>query len=239
MNSEIIKLKSAKDLNLVGGKAKSLATLMVGGFNVADGFVITTAAMLSPDLEVKILENFDQLNSLLVAVRSSAVGEDGKHSSFAGQFDTFLNVSRQELLDKVKLCLESANSTRAAAYSSDMDTEAGRLAVIVQAMVKPSYSGVAFSANPITGSRNEVIIEATRGLGDKLVSGQITPDTYVIKKDEISFSKPHSLLSSTQILELRDIIKNVENLFGFPVDVEWVLADGKYYTLQSRPITTL
>lgn len=237
--SEIINLKSANDLNLVGGKAKSLSRLISGGFNVAPGFVITTAAKMSPKLEGAVLAKFDEMKFDKVAVRSSAVAEDGKKSSFAGQFDTFLNTSRKGLISNIKKCLDSANSPRVEAYSEDMHISPGKVAVIIQKMVEPDFSGVAFSANPITSDRSQIIIEATEGLGDKLVSGEITPDTYVVSDGQITSSSLKQLLSDDDILELCQIIRKVETLFGFPVDVEWVLAAGKFYTLQSRPITTL
>lgn len=239
MSNNVTNIGKAKDIKQVGGKAISLAKLLNAGFNVPDGFVIKTGVKLTPAVESEILESFNNLGARYVAVRSSATAEDGKKSSFAGQFDTFLNTTRQDLIANVKKCLDSANSARVEAYSKDMHIAPGKVAVIVQKMVEPDFSGVAFSANPVTNDRNQIIIETTGGLGDKLVSGEITPDTYIVSDGRITSSNLKQLLSNNDIHELCNIIRKVETLFGFPVDVEWAFAGSEFYILQSRPITTL
>ncbi len=236
---EIINLETADDIKLFGGKAASLAKLMRGGFNVPSGFVIGTNAKMSPALESEIMKWVEALGLERVAVRSSAVAEDGQKSSWAGQFESFLNINKNELIVKIKECISSANSARALAYSKDMDTLPGKVAVIVQKMVRPDFAGVAFSANPINNSKDEIVIEATKGLGDKLVSGDITPDTYVVKLTNITRSSPDPLLTDKQIGDLSGLVRDIEAFFGFPVDVEWAYAGGKFYVLQSRPITTI
>lgn len=236
-----IALSKAVDIRLVGGKAKALGELMRAGFNVPGGFVVTTAA----DGNLKpALESFDKLGAERVAVRSSGVAEDGANDAWAGQMDSFLNVNKGELLDKIQACFESSKSDRARAYAKERKINAGKVAVIVQKMVPAQISGVAFSAHPVTGDLNQIIIEAVKGLGEKLVSGIATPDTYVVDKKNQTIIEKHlpgkeQSLPEARLQEISRMIIKIEELFGFPVDVEWAYSDGQLFILQSRPITTL
>jgi phosphoenolpyruvate synthase/pyruvate phosphate dikinase len=245
MDKLVLKLSDAQNVTLAGGKGASLARLVKAGFNVPDGFVVTTSAKShDEELESEILEAFDKLGAKYVAVRSSAVAEDGAKDAWAGQMDTFLNVSRAELLEKVRLCRESGQSDRAKSYASQKGLKSGNVAVVVQPMVQSKISGVAFSVHPVSNNSDQIVLEAVRGLGEKLVSGKTTPDTYVVNKSsgllvESYLSAEQQILSEPQIKELAKVIKNIESFFGFPVDVEWAYAEGKLYILQSRPITTL
>lgn len=237
----VLPLSKCDDVKLVGGKAKALGKLMRAGFNVPGGFVVTTKA--STDLK-PVLEKFDLLRADKVAVRSSAVAEDGANDAWAGQMDTFLNVTRDKLLDKIQACFESAKSDRAQAYAKEKNINAGKVAVIVQKMVPAEISGVAFSAHPVTGSLNQIVIEAVKGLGEKLVSGTATPDTYVMDKKNQSLIEKHlprkeQHLPEAKLQELSQVVMKIEELFGFPVDVEWAYSNGQLFILQSRPITTL
>lgn len=263
----VLSLKDASDLALAGGKAVSLSRLLGGGFRTADGFVITTSAFnsMNKSLKESILEAFDNLGSDYAAVRSSAVAEDGKNAAWAGQLDTFLNVSKSEVIKYIKKCWESANSARALAYAEQKGLEVGPIAVIVQAMVPSEVSGIAFSINPVTNNENQIIIEAGLGLNEPIVSGEITPDTYVIDKATGSVLQSHiasqtkklvqgkngrnewrkvakgdkQKLTKAQIKEVLDQVKKLEKFFGFYVDAEWTYADGKLFILQCRPITNL
>ena len=236
---QILPLAGAGDVKLAGGKGASLSRLIGAGFNVPAGFVITSNVAGGE----AILGAFDKLGAEKVAVRSSAMAEDGSKDAWAGQLDTFLNVTRDKLLEKVSACFDSAESERAKAYASQKKISSGDVAVIVQAMVPSEISGVAFSAHPVTNNRGQVVIEAVKGLGESLVSGKVTPDTYIVNKSSGAILEKH--LNATQILDEKQIdtltesVRKIEDIFGFPVDVEWAFAEGKLFILQSRPITTL
>lgn len=221
------------------------------------------------DIKKEIQESFKELNTEFVAVRSSATAEDSASAAWAGQLDTFLNTTEITLLQNVKECWASLFTPRAIFYRFEqkLDKEAISVAVVVQKMVNSEVSGIAFSVHPVTEDRNQIIIEAGLGLGEAIVSGQITPDSYVTTKEQreildknviiqergmfrkegggnewrdISIKEGEKqVLSDEQIQELTEIIINIENHYGFPVDIEWAVEDNKFYIVQSRPITTL
>jgi phosphoenolpyruvate synthase/pyruvate phosphate dikinase len=241
MNGSILPLVEADDVKLAGGKGAALSRLIKAGFNVPPGFVVTTVA--GKEATKEILDEFDKLGVELVAVRSSATTEDGARDAWAGQFDTFLNVKRQGLIEAIEKCRLSASSDRARSYAESRGLQTGAVAVVVQKMVRPTTAGVAFSIHPVTQAKDQLVIEVVIGLADQLVSGTITPDTYIIDKKSGVIIEKH--LISQQILDdkdlkvLADTIKKVEADFHFPVDVEWAFAGDELFILQSRPITTL
>ena len=242
----VVPLEKAGEIEAAGGKAASLARLIRAGFRVPQGFVITTGSemKMNSGLEAQILDKFDKMGVETVAVRSSAVAEDGKNDAWAGQFDTFLNIKRPELIETIKKCWGSTESERAKAYAKNKSIKSGAVAVIVQEMVPSDVAGVAFSVHPVTQNKSQAVIEAVRGLGEGLVSGKITPDTYVVAKDtfgfiESSLSGDKPILGESKLIDITQQIIKIEALYGFPVDVEWALANGRSYILQSRPITTL
>jgi pyruvate,water dikinase len=223
---------------------------------------------LPSDLADAIVTAYHTLGSAAVAVRSSATAEDLPEASFAGQQDTFLNVVGEEaLLEAVVNCWSSLWTARAIGYRhrNGMNQVGLGLAVIVQAMVPSQVSGVAFTANPLSGRRTEMVIDATLGLGEALVSGKVEPDHYVVDmrsrqiiarqigskavlidgKDgggtvELkSDSGQHQALADEQILELVDLCQRVADEYGTPQDIEWAWAGGQLYLLQTRSITTL
>lgn len=204
------------DAAWAGGKAAALGELARAGFRVPDGFVVPASGC-----EHEALDAFRALGSPLVAVRSSAASEDGRTASWAGQFETFLGVDGAGLLDAIARCRASGGGKRAAAYGGGAPQ---RVAVVVQAMVPADAAGVAFSVDPVSGARR-VVIEAVRGLGDALVSGRVHPDPDAI--------------GVAQTEEIVETVRRIESCFGYPVDVEWAIADGVLYVLQARPITTL
>lgn len=222
-----------------------------------------------PDEIATALRQADaDIGSPPVAVRSSATAEDLPGMSFAGQQDTFLNVvDTQSLLESVVACWSSLWTARAIGYRarngiSHADVS---LAVVVQRMLPADVSGVMFTANPLTGARHETVIDATLGLGEALVSGQVEPDHYVVdtnRKAIVSKSLgakarlirgkegggvevvsqdagQRQALSDDQIFELVDLGSRVAREYDFPQDVEWALVDADLYLLQSRPITSL
>jgi len=221
------------------------------------------------DIQEIIAKEFKNLNSKYVAVRSSATAEDGKDHAWAGQLESYLNTTEVELLEKVKYCWASLFTPRAIFYRIEKGLHKTKIsvAVVVQKMIESEISGIAFSVHPVTQDRNQLVIEAGFGLGEAIVSGQITPDSYVVEKEprnildvnintqikglfrgkkggnewgDISEPKASSqVLSKEQILKLSDLILEIEKHYGFPCDIEWAYEKGMFYILQSRPITTL
>ena len=183
-----------------------------------------------------------------VAVRSSAVSEDGSTASFAGQQETFLNVrGAPNVLARVQDCWASFYSPRAMFYRAKkavlFDT---RMAVVVQQMVDAEKSGVMFTVDPIRNRRECLIIEAAPGLGEGVVSGEVTPDHYVVSRDGweivdefIPSDRLERVLDEGELRQLRDLGLKLEAFFGSPQDVEWCVRGGLVRLLQSRPITTL
>ena len=215
----------------LGSKAENLIRLSAV-FRVPDFFVI------SPDeLLTGIREKYDELGAERVAVRSSAINEDGVTAAWAGQLETKLNVTRENLIDAVKSCRRSAASEHAQAYARAHDMPAGDVAVIVQKMLNSRVSGVAFSSHPVTGS-DEVVIEAVVGLGEQLVSGQVTPDMYC-ETGECHLAGDEPILSDDERAEVVALCKAVAMQLGYPVDIEWSYEGTDLYLLQARPITTL
>lgn len=184
----------------------------------------------------------------LVAVRSSAVSEDGLTASFAGQQESYLNVRGADaVLDRVRECWASFFSPRALFYRAQRavltDT---RMAVVVQEMVQADKSGVMFTVDPIRNRRECMVIEGAPGLGEAIVSGEITPDHYVVSRDDgvmvetfLADDQRGRVLSDDELEGLRTLGLQVEAFFGAPQDVEWCIRRRELLLLQSRPITTL
>ena len=216
---------------------------------------------ISNSIQNEIIENYKFLNSHEVAVRSSATSEDGKNHAWAGQLDTFLNVDESNIIEAVKKCWCSIFSPRALFYRlKNNDVSDIAVAVVVQEMVQSEESGIAFSINPATDNKNEIVIESVLGLGEAIVSGKVSPDTYIIDKNESTIISKEikeqkiklensdwlvvedgnsQKLNDYKILELANTIKEIEDLYGYPVDVEWGIQNNKIYILQCRPITTI
>jgi pyruvate,water dikinase len=263
----ITNLNDAKETAKYGGKAVNLYKLLASGFQVPAGFAVSTdsEAIMTEELKASLLENFDTLGAKYVAVRSSAVVEDGDNDSWAGQLETYLNISRDSLIEAVQNCWLSAQSDRATAYAKQTGAriEPQNVAVIVQTMIDSDVSGVAFSLNPVITS-NEVVIEAGYGLGEAIVSGSITPDNYVVDKmshhiekyisvqtkmyvrvsgankwQEVDTSKQSiQKLSDESIRQVFEETIKIEQQYGKPMDIEWAIADNELYITQARPITT-
>ena len=184
----------------------------------------------------------------LVAVRSSAVVEDGHCASFAGQQESYLNVrGGAAILGRVQECWASFFSPRALFYRAQRAALADtRMAVVVQEMVQADKSGVMFTVDPIRNRREYMVIEGAPGLGEAIVSGEITPDHYVVSRDDgavvESFVPDEArgrALSNEELNGLRELGLRLERFFGSPQDVEWCIRNGELLLLQSRPITTL
>ena len=204
-----------------------------------------------------------------VAVRSSATAEDLPEASFAGQQETFLNVRGEgELLNAVKKCWASLWTARAIAYrlQNHIDQSTVALAVVVQEMVNAEASGILFTANPLNGHRDEMVINAAWGLGEAIVGGLVSPDTIVVDKasgkvknmevaeksvmtvetETGTEEKPLTdarrkaqVLKDVQVADLVSLAQKIETFYGMPQDIEWCRTDGHFYIVQSRPITAL
>lgn len=308
-------------LERVGGKGRSLSKMVREGFNVPDGFIVTTDAyrtfIADNALQTEIIASakpalkdgypaFDQcaktigdlilkspMNDALiaevktaysnlqasngsaeeipVAVRSSANAEDLPGLSFAGQQETYLNVRGENaVVAAVKNCWASLWTAQAISYrhQNGIDQASVAMGVVVQMMVPSEVSGILFTANPATGERSEIIINGSFGLGEAVVSGQVTPDTYIISREDFSVQqevigpkeqqivsdgddgvrmeavseedRAKSSISASQRQELCTTAVRIETLYGgLPQDIEWAFCDGKLHLLQSRPITNL
>ena len=204
-----------------------------------------------------------------VAVRSSATAEDLPGASFAGQQETYLNVRGEAaVLEAVKRCWSSLWTPRALDYRArqGIDPSAVSLAVVVQVMVPAEASGILFTANPMNGARDEIVLDATWGLGEAIVGGLVTPDHIIADKAtgaikqiatgdkavmtvptasgtqerEVEARKRHAqVLNAAQVAELAKLGAAIETHYGLPQDIEWCLADSRFYVVQARPITTL
>lgn len=180
----------------------------------------------------------------LLAVRSSAVEEDSAARSFAGQLESFVAVPRSEVADHVLKVWRSGFSERIKAYRDQAGlTEAPRApAVVVQCMIEGSASGVAFSADPVSGRRTIAVVAAVRGRGAALVSGEKDADTWRIKRDGSIVEQPisaESALDAATAVAIAELAVRAERVFGVPQDIEWTIEGDRLYLLQSRPITTL
>lgn len=206
------------------------------------------------DIQNKIRQNFKNLNAKLVAVRSSATAEDSVSNAWAGQLDTFLNTTEKTLLENIQKCWASLFTPRAIFYRFEKGLHQQKIsvAVVVQKMIQSEIAGIAFSVHPVTEDENQMIIEAGWGLGEAVVSGQITPDAYVVDKQDWSIldinvnqqdkfltyktdggnywqalparQKEAQKLTSRQIIELAKLVTKIEKHYRFPVDVEWAFA---------------
>ena len=268
------------DLPHVGGKGLNLGKLTRAGFSVPQGFCVTTDAyrfsvqdlleqnvsrikdlVLSTELVAAVRTAREKLQTATVAVRSSATAEDLAEASFAGQQDTFLNVTSDELLNALKACWASLWSERAIAYrqTQKITDEGLAMAVVIQEMCEADVSGVLFTVAPF--NENASIIESNWGLGESVVSGAITPDSFHVSRETgevldrnvatkcemvtaAGVSKVSSAqqdvpsLTDAQLKELTQLGMQVETHYGQSMDIEWALTDGQFVLLQSRYITT-
>lgn len=268
--------EAAHDPALTGGKASALSRL-ASGYRVPPGFVLTTRAFEQQGaISEAVLEvAYRRLAAALgqeeprVAVRSSAVDEDGEASSFAGLHETYLNLAGiEQVVDAVRRCWGSARSERALDYRRHhgLETEDPTIAVLVQALVPADVSAVVFSVNPLTGDRGQVVINASWGLGESIVGGTTTPDTIVVGRPALDVLErvvgekrrmTVSVPGGTREVDVPALLRNrlaitdeqavaaallataLERTAGHPVDIECAFAGGELYLLQARPITTL
>lgn len=270
------------DVMRAGGKAANLSRL-AARFPVPTGFCVTAdvlaalrgdAAALPAALHDEIVAAYALLGQNTgqpkpgVAVRSSACDEDGGSASFAGQLETLLNIVGQDAVaGAVLLCYRSAFSPRVQRYrmAKGLSATGLRAAVLVQWLVPAEVSGVAFSRHPITGADTHVVINASFGLGESIVSGCVTPDAFIVTKGTFSVVErvlgdkdvmivaapegtkevpvPNDLrsvlcLDDARAAEVARLAAALEGAMGWAVDIEWAYHGAKLYLLQCRPVTT-
>lgn len=229
----------------VGGKAKGLQMLRSMGLRVPDAFVL-----IHPDRESIHADGLELILEKLgpgpKAVRSSAVSEDGTSASFAGQFETFLNLEGYtEIRQAVIRCIEAAGSGRVRSYSDNLLNDADlRISVIIQNMVQARVSGVVFTANPVNHRRDLLVVNAVAGPGEDLVSGAADAHHYEIFPSQSNLrqeaGKNGRLLDEQHLREIVAGATLAEQRIGRPVDLEWAIDhEGHLHWLQVRPITTL
>lgn len=273
----LLDLASCREKDLAGGKAINLGELLRAGLPVPDGFVVTTEASrrlhahdLRQDtsgLAEAIVAQWRAMGSPTVAVRSSATAEDLADASMAGQYETFLNIAQGDaLLNAVQCCWASLDSPRTRAYLTEhgIDLWQVSMAVVVQRQIPADVAGVLFTANPHTGSRAEMLIEASWGLGEAVVSGRVQPDVLRVDRetgriieakiaDKQVWIAPGEheespvpedrrnapCLNDSAIAQIVAIARQAEAHFSRPQDIEWALHEGRVFLLQSRPITTI
>ena len=237
-----------------GKKAARLGILIEEGFNVPDGFVFTSAItnrsrngkgidnLLTKSETANLNKIWRKLKCKNVAVRSSGANEDGADNSFAGVYDSILNIKRDSLLQAVSDVYASLSSDRSDSYSSHTDAKADfgdvdQGGVLIQKMVPAEYAGVMFTEHP--NSTGSLMIELVSGLGEDLVSGNVTPDTYTFGKltGELLDAEVTTKAPPVDMQPLIELGRQLEDLFGHPQDIEWAYANKKFYLLQARDIT--
>ncbi|MEM6898044.1 MAG: PEP/pyruvate-binding domain-containing protein [Pseudomonadota bacterium] len=256
------------DVGQSGGKGASLANMTQQGLPVPGGFAIPAVVLehcvdvdalrgfaraQDHEAAVKLVEEtaqvpedvldaYAQMGGGKVAVRSSACAEDSEAASYAGQQETYLNVEGKEAVRKAVIdCWASFFSERAIFYRGEKGSlDDLRMAVVVQKMVDADKAGVAFSNHPITRRKDRMMIEAVRGLGEAVVSGEVTPDQYVVDRRgrEKKSQTPHGgVLSADELAQISALAVQLEDQHGKPQDIEWAIYQSDVYLLQSRPIT--
>ena len=236
---KILKLGSLleKQIDQVGGKARGLDSLIKAKLNVPAGFVIVDL-----DLDTDLSEAVEYyLNSGLgsVAVRSSASSEDGLDFSYAGQFITILNVqTAEEFKDALYKCIESLGSFTAKSYSTRFGgVNQAKMNIVVQKMVEASCAGVCFTTDP-TNPEN-ILVEAVEGLGEALVSGEASAIQYSVARGGLGIANTLPPLTDALLLQICSEAIKIQEVLGFPLDLEWAIDGDVLYWLQARPITAL
>jgi len=262
--------EAGRDVTVAGGKGASLAAMTAAGLPVPPGFVVAAHVLdTSVDCErlraLAIAEAHEEARALVlaaepprseiatayerlgggrVAVRSSAVAEDSEAASFAGQQETYLNVEGADAVGaRVVDCWASFFTERAMFYRGHKGSLADLgMAVVVQKMVEAEKAGVVFTVDPVQRRRDQMIVEAVFGLGEQVVSGEVTPDHYVVDRSgaaKRALTPNGGVLTPDELVLLAGLGRRLEEYFGGPQDVEFAIADGEIFLVQSRPVTAL
>ncbi len=218
----------AKDRLICGGKGASLAVMRQVGLPVPDGFVITDSSFDKSE----VLSRLD--TNKTYAVRSSAIAEDGFTASFAGMYESILDVKKEEALAAIAKVFSSAQSERVAEYAKRQGIEEiGKIAVVVQEFIQPDFAGVLFTADPMTGGFDKMVGNYVAGVGETLVSGEGDAKQFTMSRPKYSFS------GSNEIKPYAKTLYKFAEKIGLGFDIEWAASKGMVYILQSRPITTI
>lgn len=246
----IIDKLNIKDMNSIEQAAEKIESLIMN-------------ADFPTDLAKEISAEFSKLDSEFVAVRSSATAEDSSTASWAGELESYLNTTEKSLLENIKKCWASLFSPRAIFYRFEKKLHKTKVsvAVVVQAMIQSEVSGITFTVHPVTKDYNQMVIEAGYGLGEAIVGGKITPDTYVIDKKDLKIidkniseqnmmivrsennnvEKPIDIsksdqqkLSNSDILKLAKICIDIEKHYGQPQDIEWAFTNSNLKSQTSK-----
>lgn len=242
----IIQSNSDANIEQVGGKSRALMQLQRAGFCVPAFITLTSecfnSAKINPEYEEQLLKIASGIGPGPYAVRSSAIEEDDHASSHAGQFLSILNVSKVELPEAAFKVFKSGLVENVKAYrkSRGLEETAGGTSVLIQQMVDATQAGVMFTADPVSGRRDRLIISAIEGLGEKLVGGLEDGENYALDKSGslIEKDQTNSLLSETKLSQLHKLAVAIEAACDAPQDIEWAFENDQLYLLQSRPITT-
>lgn len=245
------------DSTSVGGKASSLLRLQEAGFPVPSFAIIPTDifkrardnqfAAIPDEFESELSKTLKIFSNASVAVRSSASKEDGSLQSFAGLFETYLDVKGEdEIKTSILKCWRSTKTERTQKYceKNGIKVDELEMAVVIQEYIEPDFAGVLFTINPITGDDKEILIEACPGSGEKLVSGLINPSRFVLNRfDKKLFKEVQDSLQinpQEKILhELKRLALKIQAHYGSPQDIEFAVKNDKVFILQSRPVTRI
>jgi phosphohistidine swiveling domain-containing protein len=233
---------------LAGGKGSTLAKLYRAGYRVPDGFIVLPTAFSGDDLVDEAWEHIQKHSAQLrrkdsnvkFAVRSSALSEDSSQASFAGEFETILDVATDtQIRDAIHKVRRSRHSARVQAYSQAqmLDQSDHEMAVIVQQLIQADFSGVLFTTDPVTGDCMHMTGNFVKGMGEKLVAGETNAQTFTFERPDGTYQGPDELKHHAR--SLYRCAHQLEKELGCPQDIEWAIAGSKLYVLQSRPITTL
>jgi phosphohistidine swiveling domain-containing protein len=238
---------TSEELGSAGGKGGNLARLFKAGYPVPDGLVILPHGFrgeeLSPEAWARVKTLIGGVREgdgeASFAVRSSALGEDSAQASFAGEFETVLDVhGDEEIWEAIHTVRRSRESERVRAYRLAHGMESSQeISVVVQRMIHPDVSGVLFTADPVTGSTSEMMGNFVHGLGDQLVSGEANPETFTLRRPGGQYEGPPEMRRFA--LRLSDLANGLEGDLGGPQDIEWALVGDELFLLQTRPITTM
>jgi len=230
-----------------GGKGKALSMLKQNGYPVPDGCVLLPESFTQGDITPAAWEQVQKELSRLragkpaaFAVRSSALQEDSAQASFAGEFESVLDVKTDEEIRKaIQTVVHSGTSARVESYTRHHGLEGGEhpVAVVIQRMVQPEYAGVLFTVDPLTGNYGQMSGNFVAGIGEKLVSGQVSAQTFTFERPSGKYNGPSELNATAK--NLHRLANMIENDLGCPQDIEWAVTGGKVCILQARPITTL
>jgi rifampicin phosphotransferase len=246
-NTEVFELAQATtaDRARVGGKVGVLGELAAAGFPIPPGLVVTAGAFNVDGWQRSLEAAAGSLGAPRLAVRSSAAAEDLPDASYAGIYETYLNVPVERLGEAVRRCFGAVTAERVSGYHRRHGNgTAPGMAVLVQAMVDPIAAGVAFTAHPVSGDPDQALVTAVPGLGDRLVSGEAVGEEWTVTARNARRSRPipagGEVLTTRQAQAVADLARKIADRYGRPQDIEWAIdREGRLWLLQARPMTAV